>query len=324
VAEITEKKCINIAINGHMLSWLAKTDGAEGEFIKANRHPSGGNCFVLTTPSGKKLAGGNGGGGAEAALREGFVEWEKLSAADRKALPPGKAFQPPEAARCAPPPGSLVVATFVRNLKRDESGKLARITREDLKDAKQYPQWNAVYTEPARYNLWLAEAEWKSLVPARPKKGEVFVVPDAIRRRIFRFHLVDGTYGLPGHWGSEHLRAGELTLTVEELAPVMRLRLRGSALMATNKDLDKADHGYDAKLTGMLEYDPVKRSFSRFDVVAIGDCWGGDWEGGRFKRPGRAPLGVAFQLTTGEKAVDRVPPLVHMDRQQVYDSYFEK
>jgi hypothetical protein len=58
--------------------------------------------------------------------------------------------------------------------------------------------------------------------------------------------------------------------------------------------------------------------------VALGDCWGGDWEGGRFKRPGRAPLGVAVQLTAGAKAVDRVPPLVHMDRQQMYDAYFQK
>src|SRR5712691_9215784 len=103
-----------------MLHWLAKTDGSDGDFIKANKHPSGGNCFVLATPGGKKLAGGNGSHGAEAALQEGLLQWEKLSEAERKALPPGKEFQPPEAGRCAPPPGSLVVATFVRNLKRDD------------------------------------------------------------------------------------------------------------------------------------------------------------------------------------------------------------
>jgi hypothetical protein len=324
VAAIIEERSINIPINGHMLSWLAKTDGADGEFIKANRHPSGGNCFVLTTASGKKLAGGNGTHGAEAALQEGLRQWEKLPEAERKALPVGKGFQSPEALRCTPPPGGLVVATFVRNLKRDDRGKLARISRDDLKNADAYPQWNPVYAEPARYNLWLTAAEWKSLIPARPTKGETFPVPDSIRRRIFRFHLVDGTYGLPGHWKEEHVRAGELTLTVEETAPTVRLALRGSALMATHKDVDKSDHGLGAKLTGVLEYDPVKKSFTRFDVVAIGDCWGGDWEGGRFKRPGRAPLGVAFRLAGGDKAVDRVPPLVHMDRQQTYDAYFQK
>jgi hypothetical protein len=307
-----------------MLSWLAKTDGAGGEFIKANRHPSGGNCFVLTTPGGTKLAGGNGSHGAEAALKQGLQQWQKLSEAERTALPAGKEFQPAEARRCAPPPGGLVVASFVRNLKRDESGKLARISREDIKDKDRYPHWSVVYTEPARFNLWLTEDEWKSLVPAAPARGQTFAVPDAIRRRIFRFHLADGTYGLPGHWRPEHIRAGELTLTVEETAPILRLRLRGAALMATNQDIAKADHGYEAKLGGILEYDPDKKAFTRFDVVASGDCWGGDWEGGRFKRPGRAPLAVAFQLTTGDKAVDRVPPLVHMDRQPMYDAYFQK
>jgi hypothetical protein len=306
-----------------MLGWLARTDGAAGDFIKANRHPSGGNCFVLTTASGKKLAGGNGTHGAEAALQQGFREWVKLSQAERQALPAGKEFQPAEARRCAPPPDGLVVATFVRNLKR-ESGKLVRITREDLKKTDLYPHWNPVYTEPARFNLWLTREEWQALIPARPVKGQTFPVPDALRRRIFRFHLADGTYGLPGHWKPEHIRSGELTLTVEAVAPVVRLRLRGSALLTTHKDLARADHGYEAKLAGVLEYDPSGKKFTRFDVVAIGDCWGGDWEGGRFKRPGRAPLGVAFRMTTGDRAVDRVPPLVHMDRQQTYDGYFGK
>jgi hypothetical protein len=279
---------------------------------------------VLTTPSGRKLAGGNGSHGAEAALKQGLAEWAKLSDAERRELPEGKELQPLEAKRYAPPPGSLVVASFVRNLKRDDKGHLARITREDLKDKVAYPGWNIVYTEPARFNLWLKEDEWKSLVPAQPKSGDRFAVPEAIRRRIFRFHLVDGTYGLPSHWRPEHVRAGDLTLTVEQAEPILRLRLSGSALLATHEDAAKADHGYEAKLHGVLEYDPGKKAFTRFDVVATGDCWGGDWEGGRFKRPGRAPLGVAFRLTAGDKAVDRVPPLVHMDRQQAYDAYFQK
>jgi hypothetical protein len=324
VAKVIEEKCVSIPINGHMLYWLARTDGADGEFIKANRHPSGGNCFVLTTPSGQKLAGGNGTHGADAALQQGLAQWQKLTQEERTLLPAGKEHQPPEAKRCAPPSGGLVVASFVRNLKRDESGKLARITRDDLKDQQRYPQWNPVYAEPARYNLWLTREEWQSLIPAQPEVDSTFPVPDAIRRRIFRFHLTDGTYGLPGHWKAEHIRAGELTLTVEQTAPILRMRLRGAALLATHEDLAKAGHGYDAKLAGVLEYDTGKKAFTRFDVVASGDCWGGDQEGGRFKRPGRAPLGVAFHLTGGDKAVDRVPPLVHMDRQQAYDAYFQK
>src|SRR5438874_9250185 len=146
-----------------MLHWLAKTDGAGGEFIKANRHPSGGNCFVLTTPDGKKLAGGNGGGGANEALTRGLAKWKELSEAERKALPPGSPSAPPQAALCKPPERGLILKSYIRNLKWDGQGKLAVITRDDLKDRKAFPDWNPIYTEPTRYNVWLTESEGQSL-----------------------------------------------------------------------------------------------------------------------------------------------------------------
>jgi hypothetical protein len=323
VADLVKERCVAVAINGHMLSWLAKTDGAGGAFIKANRHPSGGNCFVLTTPDGKKLAGGNGPGGAREALKAGLKNWETLTERQRKALPaPAAVARPLEADRCTPPRGGLILRTFARNLKKDVRGDLARITKEDLKDRALYPGWVPVYTEPAHFNVWLTEAEWKSLVPAEPKKGTTFPVPDAIQKRLFRYHLVNGTFGLPGAWRLEDIRAGMLALTVEEVAPVLRMRLRGSALLSTDKEPAKAQRGYDVRLSGVLTYDPGKKAFTRFDVVAVGDYWGGDHEGGRFKRPGRTPLGIFFELARGDNAIDRVPPLVHMDREQVYRAYF--
>lgn len=312
-----------MAINGHMLYWLAKTDGAQGEFIKANRHPSGGNCFVLTTPDGKKLAGGNGSGGAAAALSEGLAKWKLLSEEERRALAPGKVIVPPEAARCTPPPGGLVLRSFLRNLKLDERGEIARITKDDLKDRTQFPDWNSIYTEPAHYSVWLTEAEWKSLIPADPKPGDLIPIADGIQKRLLRYHLVNGTFGLPGAWRLEDIRSSSLTLTVEKTTmPSWRLRLQGSALLASAADLSKAGRGCDAQLLGVLEIDPAKKVFTRFDLVALGDYWGGDYEGGRFKRPGRAPLGISFELVTGSSAVDRVPPLVHMDRKDVYERYF--
>ncbi len=311
-----------MAINGHMLYWLAKTDGEAGEFIKANRHPSGGNCFVLTTPSGKKLAGGNGSGGAADALARGLEKWKQLSDEERKALPKGTPAVPSEASLCKPPEHGLVVKSYIRNLARDSAGKLTVITPADLKDRKAYPDWNSIYIEPTRYNVWLTEAEWRSLIPEKASKGDRIPVPDGIRMRLFRFHLVNGTFGLPGAWRREDVRSGSLTLTVEETAPVLRMRLEGSALLASDADMSRAVRGYDCRLLGVLEYDTQKKTIARFDAVAVGDYWGGDYEGGRFKRPGRTPLGIAFELVTGDSAVDRAPPRVHMDRKQEYDRYF--
>jgi hypothetical protein len=322
VADRVKKECVAVAINGHMLSWLAKTDGADGEFIKANRHPSGGNCFVLATPDGKKLAGGNGSGGASAALTEGMGKWKLLSDAERHALPAGKPAVPPEAARCTPPPGGLILTSYLRNLKRDDRGELARITRDDLKDRKLFPDWNPIYTEPAHYSVWLTESEWKSLVPQQPRVGDSAPIPDGIQKRLIRYHLVNGTFGLPGAWRLEDIRSAKLDLKVANVAPAWQLELTGSVLLASDADLTKAQRGYDAELLGTLEIHPIKKTFTRFEMVALGDYWGGDYEGGRFKRPGRTPLGIVFELAAGKRAVERVPPLVHMDRKEAYDRYF--
>jgi hypothetical protein len=101
VAELVDKHCVAVAINGHMLHWLQKTDGENGEFIKANRHPSGGNCFVLATPDGQKLAGGNGSGGASAALKDGLANGNSSPTRTDAPCPPARpSFQPkPCAAR---------------------------------------------------------------------------------------------------------------------------------------------------------------------------------------------------------------------------------
>jgi hypothetical protein len=324
VAHIVKENCVAVAINGHMLNWIQKTDGENGAFIQANRHPSGGNCFVLATPSGRKLAGGNGGGGAADALAKGLAEWKQLPETEHRILPAGKSVTPPEAARTAPPAGGLIVKAFIRNLKRDERGHLAHIALEDLKDKTQFPDWNPIYIEPSHYHLWLTEAEWKLIVAEAMKlnAGDQFPVPEGIQKRIFRYHLLNGTFGLPGAWRLEDIRAGGLTLKVEAASPILRLRLSGSALLANHAEVDKAERGYDARLRGMLEYDPGRKTMTRFDIVAIGDYWGGDYEGGRFKRPGRTPLGIAFELAPGDSAADLAPPLVHMDRKEMYDRYF--
>ncbi|MCI0459550.1 MAG: hypothetical protein L0Z62_21585 [Gemmataceae bacterium] len=322
MADLVKDNCVAVALNGHMLHWLMKTDGEDGAFIKANRHPSGGNCFVVTTPSGKKLAGGNGSGGAREALAKGLAKWKELPEEERKALPAGQKFTPPEAARCTPPPVGLVVTCYLRNLKLDDKGEPARITHADLKDRKAYPDWNPIYTEPAYHHLWLTEAEWKSLIPAQATKGNRARVPDGIEKRILRYHLLNGTFGLPGAWRLEDIRKGELTLTVEGTEPVLRMRLEGLALLANDADVTNAKRGYDVRLSGWVEYDPARGRITRFDVVALGDYWGGDYEGGRFKRPGKTPLGIAFELARGDSAVELAPPLVHMDRREVHERYF--
>src|SRR5262249_49718648 len=204
------------------------------------------------TPAGKKLEGGKGGGGGNEALTRGLAKWKELSEAERKALPRGPPAVPPQAALCKPPERGLILKSYIRNLKWDEQGKLAVITRDDLKDRKAFPGWNPIYTEPTRYNVWLTESEWQSLIPKDAKKGDRIPVPETIRLRLFRFHLVNGTFGLPGAWRRADIRSGKLDLIVEETSP-LRMRLEGNALLASDADLSRAVRGFDARLLGWLE-----------------------------------------------------------------------
>jgi len=78
-------------------------------------------------------------------------------------------------------------------------------------------------------------------------------------------------------------------------------------LLATDALPAKAKRGYEVRLLGYLDYNPQKKAIRRFDIVALGDHWG---EGiyTRGARPGRTPLGIAFELARGDTPADQVPP----------------
>src|SRR5262249_12678880 len=116
----------------------------------------------------------------------------------------------------------------------------------------------------------------------------------------------------------EDVRSRKLTLTVEEVTPAtIRLRLDGSALLATDADAAKADRGFDVRLLGHVQYDRAKKTIDRFDVVAVGDHWGqGTYTGGA--RPARQPLGIASDRAGRKSAADLVPPQAARE----IDAYF--
>src|SRR5262245_18276969 len=286
-----------------------RRDDAEGRFFRrvADQGPRKGEggstrqgiyCF---TADGRLLAYKNAGQLPEVmrdTLRQGLRAWQRLPEERRR---PG-AVRVDDAGPLdahylrTPPPGGLVVNVYTRILHHGQ-GEVCR---------------GACATQggeaAARDHLWLTEAEWRSLVPNRPQVGDRVPLPAAVAERLLRFHLTDNTRGEPPMWRREDIRSQELTLTVEEVtATAIRLRLDGSALLATNADATKADRGFDVRLLGHIGYDRATKAIDRFDVVAVGDHWGqGPHTGGA--RPGRSPLGVVFELAGGKSAADLVPP----------------
>jgi hypothetical protein len=314
-SDLLKERFVCVTVNNH--NGGNNPDGGDG-FLSKLACPYG-NYHHVATADGKVLYGGSLSGVNQdvvGALRGALNAFDALPESERK---PGaiKVPEPTEPTRqglIQPPKGGLILRVYQRGLKRDAKGEVARITHEDVKDRQMFPdepwRWaNAIMTEPMPDVMWLTEAEWKSLVPADAKKGDRFDVPRGIKMRLLRYHLYNGTAGLIRiFWYPGDVIRGELTLTVEEVSPILRLRLRGVALMASSTEVDKAERGYDTKLTGVLEYDPSRKALTRFDFVSVGDWWGGDNEGNRFARPGKTPLGIAFELAKGNRVSDFVPP----------------
>ena len=281
----------------------------EGRFFRSvadqgPRRGAGGSTrqgIYCLTASGKLLAYKNAQdpGVMREVLRQGLEKWRRLPASERR--PGAYKYPDPEQVDAryvrTPPAGGLVVNVYTRILDHDEKDGLCRGTCSF-----------AGGDQAARDHLWLTKADWQSLVPAGAKKGDRFPMPRPLADRLLRFHLVDNTRGEPDFWRRDEVRKADLTWTVEEATPAsLRLRLDGSALLATDADAGRARRGYDVRLLGYLHYDRAKGVVDRFDLLAVGDHWGvSTFTPGA--RPGRKPLGVAMELRRGNDPADLLPP----------------
>ncbi len=219
-------------------------------------------------------------------------------------------------AQPSPPEGGLILRLFYRHLARDEAGKLRRATQED------FPYGRGRVSLGAQPNyLWLTQSERKSLLPAEPVVGAEVKVADAIADRICLkyLHPVLSFCACTG-WSKNHRRGQDLRLIVQDVgADNVRMRLEGHADLGAAFQPAKADDlkgpfGYEPRLTGYLDYNPKTGRITRFEFVAVGDVhgypntddasWKPSW------RPGRQPLGVAFEMVSGTKPAERIPARV--------------
>jgi hypothetical protein len=303
LCDLIREKCIPLAHN-HQLSTGYEADDA---FLRGL-----GAGYVLCTAQGKVLR-------SQKSWQHDLELFAKMSAAEQK--PGAASIGPrgplsPKLFALTPPAKGLILRVFQRTLASDGLGKLSTPKKMDLGGGNWQP------AEPQRDFLWLTEAEWKSLVPARQGKGDSVPVPEVIQRRIFRFHLAPGPSGLPGAWGSADVRKGSLALTVQKVSDrAVEMRLEGTALLADHAELAKAKSRFDVRLLGAFNYDRALQRFDRIDIVAVGDTW--DAKAGRFET--RAPLGIAFELTAGDSPADRRPPRgawINLDRKGGLETYF--
>jgi hypothetical protein len=270
-------------------------------------------------------------------LERALKAWSALPEAEHRPeaflVPDPGPLDPRRNTAKGPPPGTLIVRVYNRQLERTKNGDYRHTVPEDyiapLRDPKIMGTdgVTALFTQPANDSLWITRAEAQAMMPAHATVGQRVEAPRSLCERIFRFHL-DPSRGLSenNNFAGTSADAGKLHLTVEAVGTTaVRLRLEGFANLHSSRAglLTYQSPGvrnlsqnrripldYNPRLLGYLVYRPTKRVFTRLDIVALGDVRGRpNGENILAERIGEAnPLGIAFELVTDPTPANLLPP----------------
>lgn len=322
VVDLVRREFVAVAINGRM---TMGRDNLEGKFVREDcklRLAGAGGNLVAVTAAGDVLE-------TRWNVKRAWDNWKKLPAEKRRpgvvkvqeidlsdkplTAQGGKVVRLP-----APPENGLILKLYLRALTQDKD-RLRHLKQEDVPGDHHMKRKQNYYDANPDY-LWLKQEEWQTLVPKHPKVGQTFPVTNGVSERIFRFHLNPTlVYGETNGLRKSDVRDGRLTLKVEAVSETtIKMRMEGFALLGSDfatadaaAKQKRSSSGYEPSLLGFLEYDRQKKAFTRFDLLALGSTYG--QLGGDLKylyRPGRHPLGVAFELVPKDGPIaDRtVPP----------------
>ncbi len=251
------------------------------------------NGFAVVTPSGRTLAADTG----PWIVRDAWAKFDKMTEDEkREALSIDALGKYDPRYDLTAPEGTVVLKSYIRRLETDASGAPVLPETGDLMIARN-GKWAMIDQQPQRDYVWFSQAEVEAIVPADLKPGQTFPMPAKLKNRLFTYHIPYSStcYSWPRK-ASEV--SGELNLTAEEVTErKVRLRLSGSVNLGH-------------RFGGVVEFDRAARNLTRFDFAIYHPK--GHQDGDRPDQPRVetwSPLGVAFELASGEGRFDRLYPI---------------
>jgi hypothetical protein len=315
IIELIKSSYILLDVDGYApggskeeVAWWLKVQG------RAPGDGCGANAWYIASAGGKRLGDPVSRGLPD--IRKAYADWKALPEGERKPTLAKLVQDNPKTARLGPPPGALILRVYFSYLDAPAAGDPAPVKKT---------RW---YSEvipsrmPGTDVMWVTEKEWKSMIPANPRKGEALAFPSTLAHRLLTYYASPEMIG----WNNRpygDIRASEFTLTVDDTtATGFRLRLEGFARKGqTFDEKSTKPMGGDFRFLGYLGYDAKKKAFDRFDLVALGKGWGSTGEPANMTsnefvayvplyERGIRPygVGIAYQLVSGERQADRVPP----------------
>ena len=273
---------------------------AEGDFFRkvadqGPRHGQGGSTrqgMYVFTASGKLLAYRNHESPEvmRAELYKALKAWKQLPSEERNpgAVKVEEWTKIDDRFNRKPPKDALVVNVYTRILAKNTQGEY------------EHTSCKFVGGERAAHDhLWIPADEWRQLTGENPK------MPERLALRLARFHLVDNTRGEPPAWKLNHVKRSDFNVSPTSSSKRPGWKIEGSLFMKTDADA-KMERGFEVRLLGTIELD-AKGKVATFDLVALGEHWG-ESKLTPMARPGRQPLGIAFELASGDAPADRIPP----------------
>jgi hypothetical protein len=261
-----------------------------------------GQGVYCVAPSGEHLVSAQLNFDADAAvelLTDALEKWDSLPRSRRFAPGPIDPAGASDRASTHFPADGLVLVESLRDLPRvpPQDGSLAG-------------SWNKDYA-------WFRNNEARAFLPETLEKGATREVPDALMKRLSVHHIVDYVHCIGYPYDDEHVERASLASTIESIERnLVKLRLTGASRTSQDGPRGQAGHdnldqsnqwrGVEVTILGRATWDIGAGRFTQFDLVAIGQRWGGV-SMSRWMDFDPNPIGFEFRLA-GDRPIDRTPP----------------
>jgi len=167
-------------------------------------------------------------------------------------------------------------------------------------------------------HVWFNKTEARMWLPADPQEGDVYQLPDILKDRLFRFHLVDNIRGQTLPFAPQEIKESHLEIDVlKRQKSIVQVKIKGDSkavakgpwLLGENDwtPAHDLDHGMQTNLLGNATYDLELEKFTEFEMVAIGQRRGKTQNNGRRSSPDTGHVGFFYSLAQ-DRPTDRIAP----------------